>query len=84
MRVLVVGQAVFVDGVSNPGETFGRPDTPNPSCGALCAFQPYSAPSEALDEAAATAEGRLFWGMVSSTRVHAPPCRPSLPHRMKL
>ncbi len=61
LRVLIVRQAVFVD-VSNPDETFGRPDVPNHVCGALCAFQPYNASASA---AAGGAAGRLFWGLVS-------------------
>ncbi|KAG2431307.1 hypothetical protein HYH02_013438 [Chlamydomonas schloesseri] len=78
LRALIVRQAVFVD-VSHPGETFGRPDVPNPACGALCAFQPYdkssssaAAEAEAEAEAAGRPTGRLFWGLVAAV-IHVDP-----------
>lgn len=51
---------MFMDGVSNPEETFGRPDTPNP--GTLWACQPYN-----------NSIGATVVGMVSWNRIHARP-----------
>ncbi|KAG2430444.1 hypothetical protein HXX76_009967 [Chlamydomonas incerta] len=83
LRVLIVRQAVFVD-VSNPGETFGRPDAPNPTCGALCRFQPYNTTGGGAPAGGAAA-GRLFWGMAAAV-IHmnpfadeAPPPPPTPP-----
>ncbi|KAG2430481.1 hypothetical protein HXX76_010004 [Chlamydomonas incerta] len=76
LRVLVVRQAVYVD-VTSPDETFGRPDSPNPVCGAPCQFQPYAAAQAGNSSGSSTAAGggggegaavvgRLWWGMVAA------------------
>lgn len=63
LRVLVVRQAVYVN-VTNPQEDFGRPDSPNPACGAPCEFQPatYAPPPAAAGGDSSTAAAALAGG----------------------